>query len=157
MLGIGGTELLIILLFAFLIFGPDQLPKIGRTIGRAMRQFRNAQDEMNRVIKSEVYDPDNDDDPLNNPLKNIFDPDKDKPTQQEEKSAPTQNTETFAERKARLARERATGSDNAAATVSKTPEQAKSQGPGDSTAVDIAAPSAASSVANSLYGLGEED
>ena len=42
-LGIGGTELAIILIFGFLIFGPDRLPAMGRTIGRALRQFRQAE------------------------------------------------------------------------------------------------------------------
>lgn len=72
MLGIGGTELVIILIFAFLVFGPDKMPQIGRTLGRAIRQFRNAQEEMNRVVRQEVYDPLNDDEPLGDTLKGIF-------------------------------------------------------------------------------------
>ena len=56
-LGIGGNELLIILIFAFLIFGPDKLPDIARTIGRAIAKFRDAQAEVNEVIKREVVDP----------------------------------------------------------------------------------------------------
>ncbi len=32
MLGIGSTELVIILVFGFLLFGPDKLPQMGRTI-----------------------------------------------------------------------------------------------------------------------------
>lgn len=72
MLGIGGTELFIILVFAFLVFGPDKMPQIGRTLGRAIRQFRNAQEEMNRVVRQEVYDPLNDDEPLGDSLKGIF-------------------------------------------------------------------------------------
>lgn len=57
MLGIGGTELVIILLFGFLIFGPDKLPQIGRTVGRAIRQFREASEAANQKFKDEVYDP----------------------------------------------------------------------------------------------------
>ncbi len=60
MFGIGGTELALILLFGFLIFGPDKLPQIARTVGKAIRQFKGAQEKMNDVIKSEVYDPLND-------------------------------------------------------------------------------------------------
>ena len=56
-LGIGGGELVIILIFGFLIFGPDKLPSMGRTIGRALRQFRQAQDQMNKMVKTEIYDP----------------------------------------------------------------------------------------------------
>ena len=32
--GIGGTELFLILLFGFLIFGPDKLPAIAKTVGK---------------------------------------------------------------------------------------------------------------------------
>ncbi len=53
-LGIGGNELLIILIFAFLIFGPDKLPQIARTLGRAIARFRDAQNEVTQVIRSEV-------------------------------------------------------------------------------------------------------
>jgi TatA/E family protein of Tat protein translocase len=60
MFGIGGFEFLIICLFAFLVFGPEQMPKIARTVGRAIQKFRNARDEMNRILNEEVYDPSND-------------------------------------------------------------------------------------------------
>ncbi len=39
-LGIGSGELLVILLLAFLIFGPERLPEIARGLGRAVREFR---------------------------------------------------------------------------------------------------------------------
>lgn len=57
MLGIGSTELVLILFFGFLIFGPEKLPEMGRTVGRAIRQFRAASDEVNSKFKEEVYDP----------------------------------------------------------------------------------------------------
>lgn len=57
MLGIGTNELVIILLFAFLLFGPDKLPGMGRTIGRALRQFREAQEGFTQVVQNEVVDP----------------------------------------------------------------------------------------------------
>lgn len=57
MLGISGTELIIILFFGFLIFGPEKLPQMGRTVGRAIRQFREASDSMSKKIKTEVADP----------------------------------------------------------------------------------------------------
>ncbi len=57
MFGIGGTELVLILFFGFLVFGPDKLPQIGRTLGRAIRQFRETSDQMNKKFKEEVYDP----------------------------------------------------------------------------------------------------
>ena len=67
MFGIGGFELFLILLFGFLIFGPDKLPAMAKTLGAALAKFRSAQEEMNKVIKTEVYDPDSDE-PFKNPL-----------------------------------------------------------------------------------------
>ena len=60
MFGIGGFELFLILLFGFLIFGPDKLPAMAKTLGKAINKFRSAQEEMNKVIKTEVYDPTSD-------------------------------------------------------------------------------------------------
>ena len=61
MFGIGGFELFLILLFGFLIFGPDKLPQIAKTIGMAVQKFRSAQDEMNKVVKTEIYDKERED------------------------------------------------------------------------------------------------
>lgn len=57
MFGIGGTELVLILFFGFLVFGPDKLPQMGRTLGRAIRQFRETSEQMNKKFKEDVYDP----------------------------------------------------------------------------------------------------
>ena len=57
MFGIGETELVLILLFAFMIFGPDKLPGMGKTLGRALRQFRNAQEGFTQVVQTEIVDP----------------------------------------------------------------------------------------------------
>ena len=67
MFGIGGFELFLILLFGFLLFGPDKLPAMAKTLGKAISKFRNAQSEMTTVIKNEVYDP-NSDEPFKNPV-----------------------------------------------------------------------------------------
>ena len=52
MFGISSTELMIIVIFGFLLFGPDKLPQIGRTLGRALRQFRETQEKMTSVVQS---------------------------------------------------------------------------------------------------------
>lgn len=57
MFGISGTELVIILFFGFLIFGPEKLPQMGRTVGRAIRQFKDASEAANKKFKEEVADP----------------------------------------------------------------------------------------------------
>ena len=38
--GIGIPELLLILVIALVVFGPERLPEIGRSIGKAVRDFR---------------------------------------------------------------------------------------------------------------------
>ena len=57
MFGISSTELVIVLVFGFLLFGPDKLPQMGRTIGRALRQFRETQEKLTAVVQTEVVDP----------------------------------------------------------------------------------------------------
>jgi TatA/E family protein of Tat protein translocase len=52
--GIGGTEFFIIAIFVLLIFGPDKLPEMGRTIGKWTKEFRRAQESMQTQIKAEM-------------------------------------------------------------------------------------------------------
>jgi TatA/E family protein of Tat protein translocase len=54
MFGIGMPELLVIFVIALLVFGPKELPKIGRTIGRAMAEFRRASDDLKEGIQREI-------------------------------------------------------------------------------------------------------
>jgi sec-independent protein translocase protein TatA len=42
MLGIGPTELIVVLVVALLIFGPKKLPDLGRSLGGGMREFKNS-------------------------------------------------------------------------------------------------------------------
>lgn len=60
MFGISGLELLLIVLFVLVVFGPDKLPELSRTLGKTMRMFKRAQEDMERVIRAEVYAPDAD-------------------------------------------------------------------------------------------------
>lgn len=106
MFGIGSTELAIILVFGFLLFGPDKLPQMGRTIGRALRQFRETQEKLTSVVQSEVVDPMTA--AVNEPTRprRVDDDDDDADASAEEAKAPARK-ETFAERRARLAAEKA--------------------------------------------------
>ncbi len=54
MFGIGMPELVIIFVIALLVFGPKELPKIGKTIGKVMGEFRRASDELKEGIQREV-------------------------------------------------------------------------------------------------------
>jgi Tat protein translocase TatB subunit len=51
---IGGTELLLILVIALIIFGPRKLPDIGKSMGKMMAEFRRASNEFKRTIEDEV-------------------------------------------------------------------------------------------------------
>jgi Tat protein translocase TatB subunit len=51
---IGGPEILMILVLALLLFGPRNLPKMGRTLGRAMGEFRRATHEFRSTLEREV-------------------------------------------------------------------------------------------------------
>lgn len=51
---IGFPELLIILAIALLIFGPKKLPEVGRSIGRALREFRRTSDEIKERLEDEI-------------------------------------------------------------------------------------------------------
>lgn len=107
MFGIGEGELAIIVVFGFLLFGPDKLPQMGRTIGRVIRQFRETQEKMTAVVQSEIIDPVSEaaSAPVK-PKKAAVDDDSDADEDAAETAAPTKK-ETFAERRARLAAEKA--------------------------------------------------
>ena len=107
MFGIGEGELAIIVVFGFLLFGPDKLPQMGRTIGRAIRQFRETQEKMTAVVQSEIIDPVSEaaSAPVK-PKKAAVDDDSDADEDAVEAAAPAKK-ETFAERRARLAAEKA--------------------------------------------------
>ena len=51
---LGVPELLFILLLALLVFGPRKLPEIGRTLGRAMGEFRRATSDLKRTLDVEL-------------------------------------------------------------------------------------------------------
>lgn len=108
MFGIGEGELTIIVVFGFLLFGPDKLPQMGRTIGRAIRQFRETQEKMTAVVQSEIIDPVSEaaSAPVKPKKAAATDDDSDADEDAAEKAAPAKK-ETFAERRARLAAEKA--------------------------------------------------
>ena len=65
LLFIGGPEILIILLFVVLFFGANKIPELARGLGKAMREFKDASNE----IKKDIRD-------SSNKLKDDFDLDK---------------------------------------------------------------------------------
>jgi sec-independent translocation protein mttA/hcf106 len=139
--GIGETELVLILLFAFLVFGPDKLPGMGRTLGRALRQFQNAQEGFNKVVRADLLDP-------------AADALHEKPKRSEQlKNAAsdadredTDHQETFAERRARLKEERE-AAEKAAAEAAEQSKQAEQTEAASADEAPATAPQATSSVA----------
>lgn len=126
MFGIGEGELAIIVVFGFLLFGPDKLPQMGRTIGRAIRQFRETQEKMTAVVQSEIIDPVSEaaSAPVK-PKKAAADDDSDADEDAVETATPAKK-ETFAERRARLAAEKAAS--EAAAEGEGAAEESEAEG-----------------------------
>lgn len=54
MLGIGFSEILVILAIALIVLGPKEIPKVARTIGRIMREIQRTSDDLRRTIDSEM-------------------------------------------------------------------------------------------------------
>jgi TatA/E family protein of Tat protein translocase len=54
MLDIGFQEIVVLMVIALLVFGPDKLPELGRRLGRAMREFRRASDEFRTTIETNL-------------------------------------------------------------------------------------------------------
>ena len=128
MFGIGEGELAIIVVFGFLLFGPDKLPQMGRTIGRAIRQFRETQEKMTAVVQSEIIDPVSEaaSAPVKPKKTAATDDDSDADEDAAETAAPAKK-ETFAERRARLAAEKAAS--EATAEGEGAAEEAEAEGP----------------------------
>lgn len=54
MFDIGLQELILIFVIALLVFGPKNLPQLGRSLGRAMREFKKASAEFESTIRSNL-------------------------------------------------------------------------------------------------------
>ena len=109
MFGIGETELVIIVVFAFLLFGPDKLPGMGRTLGRVLRQFREASDGFTEVVQTNIMDPASEElekSPKQRSREAAERIDEDADVELAEETVPQPRRETFAERRARLQAER---------------------------------------------------
>lgn len=62
MFNISPQELLLILVIALVVVGPQRLPSLGRSIGRGLRELRKAQDDVKRTIEVNL-----DEEPPNGP------------------------------------------------------------------------------------------
>lgn len=51
---LGTEELLLIFVIALLVFGPRKLPEIGRSVGKALREFKKTSEEIKGRINDEI-------------------------------------------------------------------------------------------------------
>ena len=52
---LGMPELMMIMLLALLLFGPKKLPDAAKQLGRGLREFRRATEELKSQFESELY------------------------------------------------------------------------------------------------------
>jgi TatA/E family protein of Tat protein translocase len=71
MFNIGPLELMVILIVALLVVGPAKLPELGRSIGRGLREFRRAQEEVQRTLRLSL---DDDEEPPSRPMRSASSP-----------------------------------------------------------------------------------
>lgn len=144
MFGIGEGELAIIVVFGFLLFGPDKLPQMGRTIGRAIRQFRETQEKMTAVVQSEIIDPVSEaaSAPVKPKKAAATDDDSDVDEDAAETAAPAKK-ETFAERRARLAAEKAASEGAVEGEAAAEEPEAEGAEPAAEPEADAAEPASA--------------
>lgn len=55
MLGIGFAEFALILIAALIIIGPDKLPEIARTLGRAYVEFKKTADDLKNMVTEKGF------------------------------------------------------------------------------------------------------
>ena len=54
MFNIGPLELMVIMVIALLVVGPKRLPEVGKSIGKGLREFRRAQEEVRNTLRMDL-------------------------------------------------------------------------------------------------------
>ena len=55
--GFGVQELLIVFIIALVLFGGKKLPEVGKNLGKALRSFKQAEEETRRGLEDAVKEP----------------------------------------------------------------------------------------------------
>jgi len=53
---IGGGELMLVVLAVLMLFGANKIPELAKMMGKGMREFKKATDEIKKEINSELKD-----------------------------------------------------------------------------------------------------
>ena len=54
MFGLGGGELIIVLLLALVFLGPKEIPRVATQLGRFYRQLKDAAEDLKTTVEREV-------------------------------------------------------------------------------------------------------
>jgi len=57
MFNLGFGELTLILIIALVVFGPKKLPEVGKAMGKAISEFKNASRDMQKELSDSAKDP----------------------------------------------------------------------------------------------------
>lgn len=55
MFNIGPGELVVILILALVLLGPDRLPEVARAVGKGMKELRKASEDLRQTVEQEIY------------------------------------------------------------------------------------------------------
>lgn len=58
MFGIGAGEFVVILIVGLIVFGPEKLPELGKTLGKGLKEFRKAQAAFSATLNEVSLDDD---------------------------------------------------------------------------------------------------
>lgn len=56
MFGLGATEVIVILVLALIFIGPKKLPELAKGLGKGLREFQKAKDDLVNQVNEEIED-----------------------------------------------------------------------------------------------------
>lgn len=73
LIGISGGEIIVVFLFILVFFGADKIPGFARTMGRTIRQIKDATGDIQRDIQNSVKDVKNEADKTQRTIRKTLD------------------------------------------------------------------------------------